>query len=65
MRSLKNGFVDFIKKQKLEKNSMVPGGSLRKLLHGSSMGISTTGFILGTGLSNRNRQGDFTICLIG
>ena len=60
--------VGFIKKQKLEKNSMVPCGSLTKLLHVSSVGISTTGFILGTGLSNRNTQpvqADFTICLIG
>ena len=65
MRSVKNAFVGFIKKQKLEKNSMVPYGSLTKLLYGSSVGISTTGFILGTGRSNRNTQGDFTICLIG
>ena len=42
---------------------MVPCGSLTKPLHGSSVGISTAGFIIGTmcplsqhlnGLSNRN-----------
>ena len=44
---------------------MVRCGSLTKLLHGSSVGISTTGFILGTELSNRNTQADFIICLIG
>ena len=54
MRSLKSGFVGLIKKQKLEKNTMVPCGSLTKLLYGSSVGISTAGFILETGLSNRN-----------
>ena len=75
MRNLKSGFVGFIKKQKLEKNTMVPCGSLTKLLHGSSVGISTAGLILGTGcvhflntqMSFRTEihQGDFTICLIG
>ena len=46
MRSLKSEFVGFINKQKLEKNTMVPCGSLTKPLHGSSVGISTAGFIL-------------------
>ena len=46
MRSLKSGFVGLISKQKLEKNTMVPCGSLTKPLHGSSVGISTAGFIL-------------------
>ena len=45
MRSLKSGFVGFIKEQKLEQNPVV----LTKSLHGSSVGISTAGFILGTG----------------
>ena len=46
MRSLKSGFVGFIKKQKQERNTMVPCGHLMKPLHGSSVGISTAGFIL-------------------
>ena len=46
MRSLKSRFVGLISKQKLEKNTMVPCGSLTKPLHGSSVGISTAGFIL-------------------
>ena len=62
MRSLKSGFVCFIRKQKQEKNTMVPCGRLTKRLHGSSVGISTAGFILQVGsgcvhsneLSNRN-----------
>ena len=77
MRSLKSGFVGLISKQKLEKNTMVPCGSLTKPLHGSSVGISTAGFILadGTGcvhflntqmnFRTEIHQGDFTICLIG
>ena len=40
MRSLKSGFVGFIRKQKQEKNTMVPCGRLTKRLHGSSVGIS-------------------------
>ena len=47
-------------------------GPLRKFDEATArfvaVGISTTGFILGTGLSNRNTQAvqaDFTICLIG
>ena len=77
MRNLKSEFVGFIRKQKQEKNTMVPCGRLTKRLHGSSVGISTAGFILQVGsgcvhflntqmnFRTEIHQGDFTICLIG